>query len=98
MFENEKGRPETATQNNLQGNVTTAGCGMQAVDGFRTAMVAAGLVPPESIVGSLLAWVARYPNFKPIFAGDRQSAERLAGKILLRESIEASCLTLKVLP
>jgi ERCC4-type nuclease len=54
---------------------------------------------PQSIVGSLLAWVARYPNFKPIFAGGRQSAERLAGKILLRESLEASsCTRPEVIP
>lgn len=56
-------------------------------------------VNPESIIGSLLAWVARFPNFKPIFAGGRQSAERLAGRILRREWIEAtSCTTPEVLP
>ncbi len=45
---------------------------------------------PESVIGSLLAWAARYPNFKPLFGGNRQSSERLAERIFRREIIEAS--------
>ncbi|MBF0548767.1 MAG: ERCC4 domain-containing protein [Candidatus Riflebacteria bacterium] len=46
-------------------------------------------INPESVIGSLLAWVARFRNFKPIFAGNRNSAQKLAGKILRREGLEA---------
>lgn len=53
---------------------------------------------PESIIGSLLAWVARFPNFKPIFGGNRRSSERLAEKILRRELIESSRTSLNVIP
>lgn len=47
-------------------------------------------VHPNSVIGSLLAWAARFPNFKPIFAGTRQASERTAARILRREFIEAS--------
>ncbi len=43
---------------------------------------------PESIIGSLLAWVARYRNFKPIFSGNRKASQRMAARILRREFLE----------
>ena len=46
-------------------------------------------VSPNAVIGSLVAWLARFPNLKTLFAGSRAGGQRLAGRILSREWIEA---------